>query len=183
MWSYGLDTLWSGTLYRQVTGAGILHIHVCVGHFQLGRRKNRIGLKKHGHHFNLKECGVRITMDVTDILDIVRSRTVTETLSFQTVHNSNLSVPVPSLPEDGDWPSIWKFMGLIAWYTGQCPEYSNVYQIKKKNTTVNLKYHTKYLCLEFVCMTVYSFVNCHSTFWYIIYVLFCAIGSDTVSSV
>jgi len=42
LWSCGLDTMWSGMLYRQVTGAGFLYLHVYVGHFQHGG--GRIGL-------------------------------------------------------------------------------------------------------------------------------------------
>ena len=143
------------------------------------RRKNWIGLKSHGHHFSLKESDVSqwtwlifLTLSILILwcrLSISKPSTTVICLFLSSVH---LRMETES--------SVWKFMGLIAWSTGQCPEYSRVYQIKKKNS---LKYHTKCVCLEFVCMAQYSYVHFHSTFWYVICILLCATGRNTISYV
>jgi hypothetical protein len=169
LWSYGLDTMWS--LHAVLTGC--FHFHSCMGHFQLEGGRDRLSETT---LLSFQFEGVwRITVGIIDILGIVCSLTVTETLSFQTVRN-DLSVPIRSLHEDRDWSILWKSVVLIAWYIGQCPECSHVYQTKTPQSTWNI---TLNICV----WNLYNFVNLRSTFWYINYIILHEIGGNTISYV
>jgi len=118
------------------------------------RRKNQVGLKTHGHHFSLKESEVSqwtwlifVTLSILvpwRRLSLYKLSTTLICLFLSPVYLRMETYPLFDI--------VQNTVMFIEW----------------KNTTFRLKYHTKYPCLEFVCMTQYSHVNFHSTFWYVI---------------